>query len=370
MNELRRSNERRFIRALNRRGLLSRADLARTIGVSAVTSSKIIDVLIASGIVDEVRIHVEKRAIGRPPRYCALSQSHLVGAIEVGPNWMRASLVSLRPDKGPLEERTWTHEGTIESALKPIQDCEFLKDPRVHAWVVSLPGIVDESKGRVLFAAHVPWVIGTQFITVLRSMAAVPVLPVQEVKVAALGHRNGSGDDDGSFLFVSLGEGVGGAIVMDGRLMSGEIGYTPIAWQGEESTLETVVNESALLEMWRKTEPSQAQSADQMYAFIRERGLPFFLLPALDAIASTVAGAVNLLGIRQVVLDGPLPHAHSSVVEYVTERVNTLSLWGKFDRVECVASVGSRQQGMASLALDEVILSRFLTLSEDVAPDE
>ena len=74
-----------------------------------------------------------------------------------------------------------------------------------------------------------------------------------DINFAALGEEAaGAAHGVGDFFYLSLGSGVGGAAVVNGRIQrgrhgfAGEVGYLPVVADGQHATLEDVVGRRAL----------------------------------------------------------------------------------------------------------------------------
>ncbi len=99
---------------------------------------------------------------------------------------------------------------------------------------LAIPGGVNP-EGRVWRLPNVPGFEGVNIVEKLSSRLGCRVVVENDATTAALGElRLGHGRTYPSFLMVTLGTGIGGGIVLDGRLrrgrhgFAGEIGHTPI----------------------------------------------------------------------------------------------------------------------------------------------
>ena len=69
-----------------------------------------------------------------------------------------------------------------------------------------------------------------------------------------------------------------------------------------------------------------------------------------------VAAALNLLGLRQVILTGAFRELPPSCVEYLTESVRRHAMWARFGEISVRTAPRRRQAGMVSVALDRMLL--------------
>ena len=99
---------------------------------------------------------------------------------------------------------------------------------------VGIPGICSGEKGPVLFAPNIFW-RNIDLACILEEETGLPVFLANDADCAALGEYHfGAGKNFLSMLMLTLGTGVGGAIVSEGKLFkgfgpySGEFGHVPL----------------------------------------------------------------------------------------------------------------------------------------------
>jgi predicted NBD/HSP70 family sugar kinase len=223
-----------------------------------------------------------------------------------------------------------------------------------------------------LFSPNLHWLERVDLPRIVGELWEVPVCLVQEIRALALGHLTAEpGLED--FLLVDFGQGVGGAIVLDGELyahrrpIGGELGHTPVPHNsrrcgcGAVGCLETLVSESGLLEslMTASGAPSQRRSGpiqwNSLVQQVAERGIEPWLAEALAATGKVVAGALNVLGLPRAVLTGRLTQL-PGCVERLAAEVQAGAVWGRFGEVICEGAPHRRAAGLVAAGIDRLVL--------------
>jgi len=166
--------------------------------------------------------------------------------VDVGGTSMSAGLVTV--DGRVLVTRGRSTHGpdggdAIERILALTAEVAALSDARVHRLVgvgAGLPGLVDTASGTVGGEAHhVPELTGVPMTRLLCEAAGAPAFVDNDVNALALAEgRWGAGRGAKSFVLLAVGTGVGGGMVIDGRLhrgaggFGGELGHVPIEFDG------------------------------------------------------------------------------------------------------------------------------------------
>ena len=124
---------------------------------------------------------------------------------------------------------------------------------------VGVPGMIDSARGEVVYSNNFGW---EHFMLAdkVKELMDLPVKIANDANVAALGETKfGCGKEYNSTVMLTLGTGVGGGIVLDGKLVEGnrsagaELGHSVIVAGGEQCTcgrkgcLETYASATALI---------------------------------------------------------------------------------------------------------------------------
>lgn len=99
--------------------------------------------------------------------------------------------------------------------------------PEVSAVGAAVAGFVAADRRHVLFAPHLPW-RDEPVAERLAELLELPVLLEHDANAAAVAeHRHGAGRGVGVLVLVALGTGIGGALLIDGRVFRGAHGVAP-----------------------------------------------------------------------------------------------------------------------------------------------
>jgi predicted NBD/HSP70 family sugar kinase len=403
-SQLRVANLHRIFRMLLARGACSRAELARLSGLSAVTAGKVVDALLEEGLIEEVDARSALRAsagsdgaaMGRPPHLVGVSSAVLFPVVEIGAVTSSIRLVSLaQAARADLDLALSASEpihrfATPRSTNAFIAEAERAKTAlgihQARAILVSMPGVLSGDGMEVVFSPNLRWTNGRELLQRLARTFAAPVCAVQEIQALALGHLAGSTSAapmpessvpnsfvpssfvPSSFVLVDFGDGVGGAVVTGGQLLHGpqplcgEIGHTAVFGNrrrcgcGAVGCLETLVSCGGVLQSYRAAKRKPRATWSECARHIAARGVESWLAPPIDAAATVIAGALNLIGAADLVLTGDLPALHPEVLVAFERRVQEHALVGRFARLTCHLAPRRRILGLVVAAASRMLL--------------
>lgn len=208
---------------------------------------------------------------------------------------------------------------------------------------IGTPGIVDATNRIVLGGAEN--IVGWANLALADRMEAATALPVRlsnDANLMGLGEtRYGAGRGAQNVVFLTVGTGIGGAIVIDGRLFNGfggrgtELGHVPLIATGEPCAcgsvgcLEHYASTSALVRRFaqRSLEAGISYPGEEVNGELIVR-----LYKAGDALATAcldehcdylghgIAGFINIFSPQRVVIGGGLSEAGAFYIEKVSER--------------------------------------------------
>jgi glucokinase len=195
-----------------------------------------------------------------------MGEKFIIG-IDLGGTNLKIALLDLKYRfilKRILSTRTYRSKASlintiVDSVHNIIKERRISRDNLLGVGL-GLPGPVDASSGKVYFLPHIAGWKNTNLKKILLRKLRLPVFLDNDAKLMALAEYNkGAARGARCAVCLTLGTGVGGGIVIDGRLyrgksnISGEIGHMPINEVGPlcdcggRACLETYVGNNRIL---------------------------------------------------------------------------------------------------------------------------
>ena len=351
-------------------GPLSRADVAARTGTTRATAARLVDELVAGGLLDEgERLALPRR--GRPAtpllpgaRIGALGLQVDAGLLAARVLDLRGRVVAERVEEDDLvgsdPERTLARLGALTTDL--------LAGPAPRLRLVgaglALPGLVDVGRGLLLRAPNLGW-SDVPAVDLLAAHLPDRLRPVlgNEADLAARTVAETAPGRSGrlrDFLYLSGQIGIGGAAVLGGRVMTGSAGWAgevghvcvdpegPACRCGSTGCLEQYAGRHALLAaagLPLDTAPAE------VVARAHEDGVRQALDAAARALGVAVAGVVNVLDLPAVVLGGHLAALAEPLRPPLEELLGRRVLSARWRRPVVAAVTGSPAAGATGAAL-------------------
>ncbi len=214
----------------------SRTEIAHRLQISLPSTARIIEQLIAAGLVRSTGRVEQSRGRGRDLLELNTAENLVIG-IDLGGSHISGALVNLGGEV-LHEYRDSSIGGSGEENYRKLAD--FLQSliaqagqqpGRLLGIAIGVPGILDDSAGVVKLAPGLDW---KEFPLQdrLQQVTDLPLLLENDVNLAALGeHWFGGGQGVRDLVMVAVGTGIGAGIILDGKLhrgwsgASGEVGY-------------------------------------------------------------------------------------------------------------------------------------------------
>ena len=310
----------------------SRADIARTTGLTRTTVSEIVSELILSGLVGETGFG--HAGVGKPPIHIAFTaEARQMICVDLGEDEFCGALVDLKGEvlhrrSLPLGEQRG--EAALLLVHRLVEELWALVSAPLLGIGIGTPGPVDPDRGIIHQAVNRNWV-NLDLKEILTARFKVPIHIANDSDVAALAECAFGGHGRApSLVLIKVGEGIGSGLVLGGKLhagegfSAGEIGHLCVERGGLPCTcgnfgcLETVASTPSLLrlvrmEAQRTPETPFGLAVAQRGATLEvlrdgnERGDPQAralvqgLGTHLGVVAASLAGVLN---VHKIVLSG------------------------------------------------------------------
>lgn len=217
----------------------------------------------------------------------------------------------------------------------------------ISAVSVVVPGTVDVNEGLVVKAPNVPCLDGYRLSAALESELKWPAILENDANAAAIGEMwRGAGKGYRTLICITLGTGVGGGIILDGKLWRGangsaaEIGHMGVdpfgdlaCTCGSRGCLEVYASATAVVRMTREAKPHYPNSTlhtgeDLNSEKVYEAGMEGDEL-ALEVfrrmgtyLGIGIASLVNILNPEIVVIGGGLSNGWELFERHMRQQVS------------------------------------------------
>lgn len=303
-----------------------------------------------------------------------MSEKYAIG-VDLGGTNLRVGLVS---GEGRIVKKTKVpSSGDVMESLRSA--VAAYAGEGVSGVGIGVAGLIDRENQRVISSPNIPYIDGKSF----RDLdLGLPVVVENDANAAALGEKwLGVGRKFRSFVLMTLGTGIGGGIVHEGRLLSAaaEVGHMSVEMKGEKcpcgnyGCLENYASARALQEAairaLERGVPSMLKDCcrgniykitpEDIYrsAFDGDNLAREVLKDAGRYLGAGIANLINLMSPQAVVLAGGLVGAWDIYIKEAINEASRRAFKGLFRNVSIVPSaVGGDDVGVlgaAALVLHE-----------------
>ncbi len=236
---------------------------------------------------------------------------------------------------------------------------------------IAVPGLIHLKTGRVAVSKHSPEHESVDMANEIFQACGLKAHLENDANAAAFAEfKLGAGRGAEDMFYVTLGKGVGGAIILNGKLrrgvsgFAGEFGYVAINSEGlrveDMASAENIVRRTkdrlyqdhttSLQKIGEENLTvadivSAANAGDDFAVMMMERTGMF--------VGTGIASVINLLNIERIVIGGEVMKAGEPVLKGITERARSLSFAPGFEETRIVAG----ELGINAAAIGAALLS-------------
>ena len=292
------------------------------------------------------------------------NQEHYVG-VELCARSARAALVNTLGEVVARREAALAGPDLAPQLARLVGELREEGSARVAAVGVGVPGLVNPQTGRVVISSDLPSVVREDLRESLRQASGLPVALDNDANAGAMGeYAAGAGRGSRNMFYVTIGTGIGGALILDGRLwrgasgFAGEFGHITIDPEGVDCScgnigcLETVASAPNIVRrtherLMRDSTSSlsrlglnkdftaadiahEARNGDDFAAMMMARTGRY--------IGTGLAAVINLLNTERVVLGGGVMDAGELILNPLIEEARRRSFQPNFESTQIVAA--------------------------------
>lgn len=343
--EVRLHNRRLVLQTIENNGPISRADLAKTLGMSEPTVSSVVEDLMKRNLV--LDIGPGESLGGRRPTLLRFNpEAGFVAAISLTGESARMGLSDLAGNLRIRRIVPWRDypikPEDVGKLLQILAKESQLPGDAILGACIAAPGVADASTGIVRYAPSLTW-HNISLGEIVEKTTGLRVLVENDVNAAALAEKTwGSASNIHDFALIAMDEGIGAGIILGGELFrghryaAGEIGFAIVErqWLGtsrvepsEYGSLERYASASAMTSQARAVGILGAEDGFDDFMILIEQGNGFALeiqARALDYLAAVSINIVAMLDLEALVIGGRMG-ASIPFVHGLRERINASS---------------------------------------------
>ncbi len=236
---------------------------------------------------------------------------------------------------------------------------------------IAVPGLIHHETKRVAFSTYFPEHETIDFVGEIEAATHLKITIDNDANAAAYGEFiTGAGRGSRNLFYATLGTGIGGALIFDGKLWRGASGFAGefghIIINSEGMKLEEVASAENIVRRTRKRfhqdqtsslnklGEEQIKMADVIRAALKEDDFAQMMLERTGSYVGTaIANVINLLNIEKIVIGGDVMEAEHLILEAIIGQAKKLSFTPSFESTEIVAG----QLGENSAAIGVALLS-------------
>ncbi len=312
------NDNRALILNLIRRAPISRAEIAKTTGLSKSSVTMITNALIAEGQVRE--IGTEKSSVGRKPILLDIVKDYRFAAgIMLHRRDIKVCLTDLKGEVLVCNSRSISDFSDADSLLDYTAEALFslieqkkLNKENCIGIGISCPGPVDSENGVILSPPHLDLLHNLAVVKETEKRTGMSVVLENNAVVLAMRESVLQSGNNNNFISVIVSHGIGSAIVTGGQIyrgalgFSGELGHISVERGGRKcpcgnsGCLERYVSLSALKEHFGFDDYEKIVDA----AYENDRNALSVLEYITEYLGSGLVTAINLFDLDAVILHG------------------------------------------------------------------
>ncbi|MBM9502517.1 ROK family protein [Leptospira sp. 201903071] len=260
--------------------------------------------------------------------------------IDIGAGSIKASLVDTSGNILKQTSRNTGIETTEKEFLDSLVDIvKELEDSSLVAVGIGSPGPIDTENGILIESANLPLLKEVALVAHLKKNFKLPVYYNNDANLAALGeYRFGLGKKSSNLMILTLGTGLGGGWVYQGKLFNGYRGsgmeaghvtYLPggaLCGCGQRGCTEAYFSASGFLRRYHETTGRHLGSAEEFFENVRkgENVAVNLLNEGIDALSQLCRTLIHTVNPEKIVFTGGLVKSWDLYGNTLKEKIHGL----------------------------------------------
>ncbi|MEQ9289631.1 MAG: ROK family protein [Cyclobacteriaceae bacterium] len=243
-----------------------------------------------------------------------------------------------------------------DNILEAVYQC-LEKAERMNLLVetigVGTPGLVKDHNVIIGGADNIADWVNVPLGKLISTELAMPVYVSNDAEMMAIGEYGLSSPDTASLIFITLGTGIGGAIIINEELyrghfgFGGELGVFPMIINGEVRNWEDVASTSALIELYQTRFDDFNNTVDGKYIFGKylegEQLATETIVKWVELVGMGLAGYINIFNPGKVIIGGGVSEAGCFLIDMIRNQVRRYAIKECLENVELLpAELGNR----------------------------
>lgn len=345
-----------------RRNPMSRAELARAMGLSRAAASLIVEELLHNGVLEELPPQSGGRGRSAIPLTIRKDCYYALG-VEIARKGCTVCLCDMMG--GLVESRKVPDQDDLIGAI--ILELESLikkvDRDKVVGIGISSPGPLDKEKGQILNPPRFDRWHGVEISNLLSRALNMPAYLEHDVCALAL-HQLEIGQSR-NFMLLFVDKGIGAGVVSGGRLLggsmsfSGELGHTTIRFDGRlcdcgnRGCLETYAAIPKLLDgtefsSWKELIDAPGEKLEARKLLDQEAVY----------LSAGIINLLNLIPVDTIYLGGEIRYGYDKLADRLLREIGTKALHRRSQSIRILPA--DQQPEVSALSAAGVAISRFL----------
>ncbi len=375
---IRKWNLNTIFKTIQKRGPISRVDLTKLTGYSAGTVSNHVRTLLEKGFVLETNKGLSSG--GRKPVQLMINPGKAyIFSIEIEVNQLKIVMFDLKlkvVQKSiiPITFKN-SYLDTIQqifSKMNQMLEEKHLQISDLLGIGIAVPGLIDKVKGVLEFAPNLGW-RNVPIARLFKEQFGLPIVLNNEAKAATIGERGAIYPGANNMVFVSINEGIGCGIFLNGKLYrgasgnAGEFGHIiidtngPLCHCGNHGCWELFASETYIVNRYLALSGSSHKMSKREIYALGKKGDPAIRKIFAETGRNIGIGLVNIingLSPELLVIGGGIveikDYIYDEMIKTLEENALSVSYKKttiKFSKLRSLAAV----YGMAELIINDKI---------------